>query len=105
MTKCSDPKEIIWHHLKHRSSRKMKIFYGWLLSLIFLFAVLFIFYFLSSYKANLLANAGTDPSKNTWAAITAWATLIGIVLFNKFIMGPVFHYFTHLEHHDDKTND
>lgn len=39
------------------------------------------------------------------AAIIAWATLIGVVIFNKFIMGPVLHYFTHLEHHDDKAND
>ena len=37
--------------------------------------------------------------------IIAWCTLIGIVLFNKFVMGPVLHYFTHLEHHDDKANE
>jgi len=57
ISKCPDPKEIIWHHLQHFSSRKFKIFYGWLLSLVFLFIFFIIFYFLSNLKAQLIIEA------------------------------------------------
>jgi hypothetical protein len=57
MIKCPDPKEIIWHHLKHSKGRKINIIKGWTLSIIFLLLILIVFYFLSQYKASLIAQA------------------------------------------------
>ena len=51
VSKCSDPKEIMWHHLQHFSSRNFKIFKGWFLSFLFLFVFFVIFYYLSAWKA------------------------------------------------------
>lgn len=100
------PKEIIWHHLKHFHGKKLKILRGWALSLIFLFLIFIVFYFISHFKANLLKseeheesidpNSAAAKSKMTSAAVIAWATFIGIIIFNKFVMGTVLHEFTHL---------
>jgi len=60
MSKCSDPKEIMWHHLQHFSSRKLKILYGWFLSLVFLLVFFIIFYFLSELKAKELVDAAHE---------------------------------------------
>jgi hypothetical protein len=79
---------------------------GWGLSLLFLAAITVVFYLLQLAKTNLLVSAIEEEEENpgsstagthkTIATIIAWATLLGIVLFNKFVMGNVLHIFTHL---------
>ena len=51
------PKEIIWEHLRHFSSKPYRIAVGWGLSALFLFLILILFYFVSLWKANLLEKA------------------------------------------------
>ena len=79
---------------------------GWGLSLLFLLAVTGIFYLLQLAKTNYLVSAIDEEEENpssstakthkTIATIIAWATLLGIVFFNKFVMGNVLHVFTHM---------
>ena len=105
------PKEIIWHNLKHITAKPLRIALGWSLSLCFLALTLVVFYLLNMFKANYVAQSQFDLAKNaiasgrnkqTIAGIIAWSTFVGIILFNKFVMGQVLHYFTHLEHHDQR---
>ena len=87
---------------------------GWGLSLAFLAVTFLVFYFISMFKASLVATAEFDLAKNktapagttnsTLASIVAWSTFVGIILYNKFVMGKVLHHFTDLEHHDYKSD-
>lgn len=90
------PKEIIWHHLKHSSGIQLKVMTGWLLSIAFLFLILVVFYFISQWKAKLLGARTEGHSNIMGATAVAWITFIGIILFNKFVMGTVLHHFTHI---------
>ena len=108
------PKEIIWTNLKHQTNKKFRIFVGWGLSILFLTLTLIVFYFINMFKANLIVSAEFDVVSNATTAATqtkaimarvvAWATFIGIILYNKFVMGTVLHHLTDLEHHDDKSD-
>lgn len=44
-------------------------------------------------------------SLKTKAIIISYCTMIGIVFFNKFIMGQVLHIFVHHEEHDSVANE
>ncbi len=67
--------------------------------LLFLAAITVVFYLLQLAMTNLLVSAIEEEEENpgsltaathkTIATIIAWATLLGIVLFNKFLMGNV----------------
>ena len=56
------------------------------------------------FKANLIAGAefdaaginATNKNRATLATVVAWSTFIGIILYNKFVMGTVLHHFTDL---------
>lgn len=81
----------------------------------FLLLTTVVFYFLQLIKTNNLVAAIEEKEENpdsssantrkVIATIIAWATLLGIVFFNKFVMGNVLHYFTHLEKHDNKAHE
>ncbi len=83
--------------------------------MLFLLAITVVFYFLQLIKTNNLVaaieakeenpNSPEAATSKTIATIIAWVTLLGIVFFNKFVMGNVLHYFTHLEKHDDKAHE
>ena len=72
-------------------------------------AVTVVFYFIMLAKTNLFVHAmeleyhnPNDPaakSKKTFATIIVFVAIFGVVLFNKFVMGKVLHYFVHLEKH------
>ena len=84
----------------------MRILLGWGLSLGFLALTLVVFYFINMFKANLIVGTEFDLAKNpnsavgqantTLVRIIAWSTFIGIILYNKFVMGKVLHHFTDL---------
>ena len=84
----------------------MRILLGWGLSLGFLALTLVVFYFINMFKANLIVGTEFDLVKNpnsavgqtntTLVRIIAWSTFIGIILYNKFVMGKVLHHFTDL---------
>lgn len=77
---------------------------GWGLSLGFLFLTLIAFYFINMFKAELIVTSEFDLAKNstsasgkangTIATIVAWLTFIGIIVYNKLVMGKVLHHFT-----------
>jgi hypothetical protein len=101
-----EPREIIYENLQESPNRVKNVAIGWGLSLLFLAAITVVFYLLQLAKTNLLVSAIEEEEENpgsstagthkTIATIIAWATLLGIVLFNKFVMGNVLHIFTHL---------
>ena len=101
-----EPREIVWKNLKKLTAKPLRILFGWSLSIGFLTLTLVAFYFINTFKANLIATTEFNLNKNafsktalvtaTWASIVAWGTFIGIILFNKFVMGKVLHYFTDL---------
>ena len=92
--------------MQYSHDRVKNIFIGWSLSLLFLFVITVIFYFIQLVKTNHLVEAIDEEeehpdspdaaAKKTIATIIAWVTLFSIVFFNKFVMGNVLHYFTHL---------
>lgn len=110
-----EPREIIYENLQYADVRVSKIMLGWGLSLLFLAVTTVVFYVLQLIKTNNLVAAieeeeenpdsSTAKTQKVIATIIAWATLLGIVFFNKFVMGNVLHYFTHLEKHDNKAQE
>lgn len=110
-----EPREIIYENLQYSHGRMKNILIGWGLSLLFLVVITIVFYFLQLIKTNNLVEAIEEKEENpdsheavtrkVIATIIAWATLLGIVFFNKFVMGHVLHYFTHLEKHDNKAHE
>lgn len=110
-----EPREIIYENLQYARGRIKNILLGWGLSLLFLLCITVVFYLLQLVKTNNLVEAIEEEEKNpdssdaktrkVVATIIAWATLLGIVFFNKFVMGNVLHYFTHLEKHDNKAHE
>ena len=75
----------------------------------FLLLTTVVFYFLQLIKTNNLVAAIEEKEENpdsssantrkVIATIIAWATLLGIVFFNKFVMGPVLHKICNFERH------
>lgn len=110
-----EPREIIYENLQYAHGRVKNILLGWGLSLLFLVVITAVFYLLQLVKTNNLVEAIEEEEENpnsseaktrhVVATIIAWATLLGIVFFNKFVMGNVLHYFTHLEKHDNKAHE
>lgn len=47
---------------------------------------------------------GAESRKRSAMAL-AWATWLGIIFYNKFVMAPVLEYFTKLERHDNVSNE
>lgn len=110
-----EPREIIYENLQYSNHSVKNILIGWGLSLLFLAAITGVFYVIQLIKTSNLDSAIEEEEENpnssaaathkTIATIIAWVTLLGIVFFNKFVMGNVLHYFTHLEKHDNKANE
>lgn len=110
-----EPREIIYENLQYSSHIVKNICIGWGLSILFLLAITGVFYVIQLIKSSNLDSAIEEEEENpnsaaavthyTIATVIAWVTLLGIVFFNKFVMGNVLHVFTHLEKHDNKANE
>lgn len=113
IVEAPEPREIIYENLPYEHDKLKNLCIGWGLSLLFLAVITVVFYFIQLLKTNTLVEAieqeEEDPSgahgRKIFATIIAWVTLLGIVFFNKFVMGNVLHYFTHLEKHDNKAHE
>ena len=59
-----------------------------------------VFYFILKWKTHV-----AEEQSLQGATIIVFIALILVILFNKFVMGIVLHYFTHLENHATADNE
>lgn len=79
---------------------------SWLMTLLFLGAVTAVFFFVLSLKSQILLSIASEQhnrEKEIETIILVYAALITVILFNKLIMGAVFHKLCHFEHHSTTT--
>ena len=97
---------MIFDNLEFRSDRSKNMAKGWLFSALFLLVVLAVFYFIQLWKSKLIHHDEAEGNKlGILIPILAYGIMLLIILFNKFVMGSVLHYFTHLEHHFNRAEE
>lgn len=69
-----------------------RVLLGWALSIIFITLITVVFYFILRWKTFVVE----EEESLARATIIVFAALILVILFNKFVMGNVLHYFTHI---------
>ncbi len=128
MEEAPEPKEINWEHINYPEHRRVgRMFAGWALTTLFLGSITVFFFFLLSEKSILIeesyqsshstaadshtdshvASSTTDTDTITTdthgsysaAVAMVYLALVGVIFFNKFVMGFILHKITNFERH------
>jgi fumarate reductase subunit D len=93
--RAPEPKEIIWENINYPNAvRMVRLWFGWVLTVLLLGVVTAIFYFLFHAKSQAVDSMGSEMA----AGITILVMVL-ITFFNKFCISYLLHHITDLEMH------
>jgi hypothetical protein len=102
MKEAPEPKEINWEHINYPEHKRVgRMIAGWALATLFLGSITTVFFFLLSEKSILIEESFSEEGHGSYsAAVTmVYMALVGVIFFNKFVMGSILHRITDFERH------